>query len=191
MAEPKSESPITKKIFDLYTIEALKVEEVADRMGVCQQRVSQVINSDTYKDLEQHYLEAMDENLDVQSRLKRMRARLTFIDAVEGAADMTVLQSGKMDPAGQRAREYILKMGGVDIPDDVDESAKIFVINVGADTIESLADLGYRKPDKMEFHDKTHAYSEGEVIGKGVSKERERAEHTGSDPDTEADDSSD
>ncbi len=191
MAAPKSESNITKQIFDLYTIEALKVEEVADRMGVCQQRVSQVITSDVYKDLEQHYLEAMDENLDVQSRLKRMRARLTFIDAVEGAADCTVRQSIVMDPAGQRAREYILKMGGVDIPDDVDESAKVFIINVGADTIESLAELGYRKPDKMEFHDKTHAYNEGEVIGKGVAKERARGERTGSNSNIEADDSPD
>lgn len=114
MADPVSETSLTKKIFDLYVARGLEVMEIARELDIPRQTISQTIESQQFTDMSIAYWEAFKEGLSPRQKILLMQAKHRMINAVPGIVrNVTSVAQNDTSSVGMKAAEMIFDRVGL------------------------------------------------------------------------------
>ncbi len=174
----RRETPRVKEIFQLFVVDQNTITETAELMDQSPQAISAVVNDDFFKELEDHYHEAMETQLSRTQRRNLMRSRAILYDHVEETT-RSLLKAAK-DPnpsvrgAAVKAQLEILKQTGA-FRDKQEDTAgqNMLVIKFDGETVASLKEGGYDVSETLELKNKTHAEHLGKQMGEGIKEEED------------------
>ena len=113
MADPVSETSLTKRIFDLHVVHGLEVMEIANELSIPRQTISQTIESQQFTDMAVAYWEAFKEGLSPRQKVFLMQAKHQMINAIPNIVrNISSIAQSDTSAVGVKAAEVILDRVG-------------------------------------------------------------------------------
>ena len=171
MADPKTETPLTKRIFDAFVMEGKDVVEIARELDIPHQTVSQTTNSDQFNDMAINYWENFKDQISPQQKIKLMQAKHKMIDRLPDVVkNVLKVAVSRNDAAGIKAAELVFNKVGLQSPEEAGSKRLSLEIKIPAEAVDYARSQGMDIVETYDLERTPYAAKMGKEIGAGVRK---------------------